>query len=96
VTAITESSAPLPRWLVDAVMGLVASAYEAGRADAAPAPVVEQRNLLTRREAAKELHCSLTTLDRLIGENALRSAMVRGRRYVPRDAIAEYLGTASA
>lgn len=87
---MTAATLPLPAWLTDAVHGLVASAYQAGRADALaeaaaptsskPAPGGEE--YLTRQEAAARLRISLATLDLRISRGELASHKLGARRLI--------------
>ena len=47
-----------------------------------------RRMLITKREAALELCCSTSTIDRMRRENLLRSIRVRGRVMIALDEIA--------
>lgn len=84
-------SAPaIPEWMADAVLGLLATAYERGRVDAlaaaaelAPAAAPEpDRAVHTRQEAAEVLRTSKTTIDRLLRTGELAYFPVRGRRMI--------------
>jgi excisionase family DNA binding protein len=94
MTALAEPSVPLPQYLLDAVIGLVAAAYERGRADAAatlqPAPEPLEETL-TRQEAAKALRIGVTKLDLLVASGALRSKKIGTLRRFRRADIDEYL-----
>jgi len=82
---MTAVSPTPPRWLVDAVLGLVASAYEAGRADAsasATPPSPATPDSYTLKEAATSLRVSMTTLNRLVTTEELPSFYVGARRFV--------------
>lgn len=90
----------LPQWLVDAVMGLVASAYQAGRADRGAeveqaAPVVEQ-DVLDRLEASALLRCSRTKLDGLVRDGLVPSFMIGKRRLFRRADLDAWLAGRSS
>ena len=79
-----RSGAVLPPWLTDAVVGLIASAYEAGRtaATAAPATPSEPQMYLTLDEAARQLRIGMTKLNELVTTGQLTSFNVGRRRFV--------------
>lgn len=81
---------PIPQWLMDAVIGLVASAYEAGRADATVAAPAEPKADLTLPEVAEELRIGMTTLTRLIKQGEIPSFRVGARRFVRRTDLDVY------
>lgn len=78
----TLTDVDVPQWLVDAMVGLLASAYSAGRA--AQPVVVEtieaQPDVLDRLEAADFLRCGRTKIDRMVKANTIPSFMIGGRR----------------
>lgn len=93
MTAVPVPEPALPQWLVDAVMGLVKTAFEAGKAEGlavepSAAPV---RDVHTRAEAADILRVSRTTVDKLIKSGALESFMVGDRRLVSDVALRAYI-----
>lgn len=97
MTTATAPNAPLPRWLVDAVMGLVASAYLAGRADSEAevqqvAPV--EQDVLYRDEAARFLRCGKTKLDGLVRDGVIASFHLGGRRAFRRADLEAYVAGA--
>ncbi len=60
--------------------------------DAAPWSVPAPPPLaLTTRQVAKALGCSVRTVERLIGDGALKSVKIHGLRRVTRDQLAAYL-----
>lgn len=94
MTALSTPQQPLPQWLVDAVMGLVGAAYEAGRADvlgSAERDEPEVGGSLTRTEAAAVLRISKTSVDNLIRSGALASYTAGTRRLIPRSAVDAYM-----
>lgn len=87
---MTAAAAPLPPWLIDAVVGLVASAYQAGRADATAAAepaAAEPPDSLTLNEAAERLRISMTTLNRLVQSGELDTFPIGRRRFTTPDAV---------
>jgi len=90
---VTTATTPLPPWLLEAVVGLVAVAYEAGRGDATPpaAPV----DTLTLNEAAASLRVGMTTLNRLVTTGVLPSFRVGARRFVRVADLDEYRARAA-
>lgn len=97
MTTAPVPAAALPTWLVDAVMGLVRTAYEAGRAEALadrPEPTVAP-DVHTRAEAAAILRISKTTLDNLIESEALPSFKAGRRRLIPDADLRAYMAAAT-
>jgi excisionase family DNA binding protein len=81
---------------MDAVVGLVTSAYEAGRSEAAAQqtqPEVAEKDAYTRREAAARLRMSTTSLDRLVSRGEIDSYSVGTSRRFTRVAVEAYMGT---
>jgi excisionase family DNA binding protein len=94
----TVTDADLPQWLVDAVVGLVASAYSAGRA--AQPVVVEtieaQPDVMDRLEAAAFLRCGRSKLDRMVRAGTVKSLMIGGRRMFRRSDLEAWVEEQSA
>lgn len=93
VTTVPAPELLLPKWLVDAVLGLVATAYEAGKAEALvvePEPI-PKRDVHTRAEVAAILRTSRTTVDKLIREETLPSFTVASRRLVSDEDLRAYI-----
>lgn len=95
---MTAAVAPqsLPQWLVDAVMGLVASAYQAGLAQgqaalAAPVAAVPAEDTLTRAEAARFLRMGLTKFDLLVRSGEVPTFKIGGSRYSRRADLQAWL-----
>lgn len=85
----------IPQWLLDAVVGLVASAYEAGQRDAAekrPAPLsaVSTATMLSRAEAAEELHVSVAMVDKLMRSGRLAKSKIGARSLITRESLETY------
>lgn len=85
----------VPQWLIEAATGLLASAYEAGRADVAvetpqPEPLPD---VLDRHEAARLVRVKLTKLRELTHreEDPVPSFMLGSRRLYRREEVEEWL-----
>jgi excisionase family DNA binding protein len=94
MTALAQPTSPIPQWLYDAVLGLVTTAYETGRADATAAaePVAEApADTLTRQEAAQLMRISVTTLNGLIGSGEIPSFKIGALRFIRRAAVLAYI-----
>ena len=89
----TVTDAELPGWLVDATLGLLASAYSAGRA--AQPVIVEtiepQPDVLDRIEAANFLRCGRGKVDRMVRDKTVKSFMLEGRRMFRRSDLEAYV-----
>lgn len=96
MTAVSPVAAPpaaIPDWLVDAVIGLVASAYQAGRAEAAAAAQAAPppQDVLDVAEACALLRCRKTKLAQLVKDGAVPSFTVGARRLFRRAHLLDYL-----
>lgn len=91
MTAVPAPKPAIPQWLMDAVVGLVTSAYEAGRAEAA-VPVEQKPDNYTLAEAAQLLRVSMNTINALVNgdEPRLASFTVGRRRFVTAEALETY------
>ncbi|MBE5454107.1 hypothetical protein E3G52_000980 [Mycobacteroides abscessus] len=76
-----------PEVLAARIVALIAEAQASAPAPAAPTVPT----LFTVPEAAKPLRCAQSTVWQLLRAGELRSVRVGRRRFIPADAITEYL-----
>jgi len=93
MTAATVPQPAIPAWLVDATIGLVTSAYQAGLADrpAVQASAPTDSTVLDRLEAAALLRCSRTKLDELVRHGVVPSFKLGNRRLFNRADLEQFL-----
>ena len=87
----------IPEWLLKAVIGLVASAYQAGLAEgrtvtvSVDAPRQRDEDTLTRAESAAFLRCGLTKFDLLVKAGQVPTFKIGGQRYSKRADLQAWL-----